>query len=217
MIAMMDRQALGRRAEAVFSEQWSRDHWELHSLLDRDSYSLQQSLLEGRRYDRALEIGCGTGMFTERLAPLADSIVAVDVAPNAIQRARARHLPSVDFRVANVMDFDPVADGPWDLIVMSETIYCVGWLYPFFEVGWMLSSLFAATRPGGRFLMANTYGHARDYLLLPFLIDSYRDLCLNVGFEREYETVFHGAKNGVEMDILVSLMQRPPVDTDAVG
>jgi hypothetical protein len=73
----------------------------------------------------------------------------------------------------------------------------------------MLASLFASIRPGGRFLMANTYGGERDYLLLPFLIDSYRDLCLNVGFRRERESVLRGEKHGVELEILVSLLQKP--------
>ena len=215
---MTDRVALGRKAEATFTEQWSRDHWELDSELDRSSYSLQLSLLVGRRYGRVLEIGCGTGLFTERLASVADHVLAVDVAPNAIERARARGLPPerVEFRVANVMEMDVAAEGPWDLVVMSETIYCVGWLYSFFDVGWMLSSLFAAIAPGGRFLMANTYGRDNDYLLLPFLIDSYRDLCLNVGFRPELETVFRGEKHDVQLEILVSLLQKPVVEAQHV-
>lgn len=212
MAAMSDRQALGKRAETAFTEQWSRDHWELDSTLDHDSHALQLSVLAGRRYGRVLEIGCGTGQFTERLAPLSDRVVALDIAPNAIERARARGLPaeSVEFRVANVMEFDARADGPWDLVVMSETIYCLGWLYSFFDVGWMVSSLFAAMRPGGRLLMANTYGRERDYLLLPFLVDSYRDLCLNVGFDMEREEMFRGVKNGVALEILVSLLRKDP-------
>ena len=206
----MDRRVLGLRAEAAFTEQWSRDHWELDSELDRSSHAFQLSLLEGRRYRRVLEVGCGTGDFTARLAPLADRILALDIAPNAIERARARGLPSdgVEFRVANVMDFEIGREGPWDLVVMSETIYCLGWLYSFFDLGWMLSSLFGAIRPGGRFLMANTYGREKDYLLLPFLIDSYRDLCRNVGFRLEHESLLRGPKHGIDLEILVSLFQK---------
>ena len=35
----------------------------------------------------------------------------------------------IDFRVANIMQYNPRAEGPWDLVVMTETIYCLGWLY----------------------------------------------------------------------------------------
>lgn len=205
------RERLNERARAAFTEQWSRDQWELDSDLDRASHEFQLSLLAGRRYARALEIGCGKGAFTERLMSLADRVVALDIAPNAIACARDRGLPAdaVDFRVANVMDYDPRAEGPWDLVVMSETIYCLGWLYPFFDIGWLVSQLFSATRSGGRVLMANTYGGPTDYLLLPWLIDTYRDLFLNIGYEMERAEQFGGVKNGVELRIQISVFRKP--------
>ena len=47
------------------------------------------ALLDGRRYRHVLEIGCGTGVFTRRLTTIAETVVALDVAPAAIERARA--------------------------------------------------------------------------------------------------------------------------------
>ena len=41
--------------------------------------------------------------------------------------------PAVEFRVANVMEFNPRSEGPWDLVVMNEMICFLGWLYPFFQ------------------------------------------------------------------------------------
>jgi len=107
------------------------------------------------------------------------------------------------------MDYDPNTEGPWDLVVMSETIYYLGWLYPLFDVGWLATEIFAATREGGRFLMANTYGGEKDYLLRPWLIDTYRNLFLNVGFDLEAEELVTGAKNGVEYEVLVALFSKP--------
>lgn len=212
MTHLDSRETLSRRATSTFTEQWSRDLCELDSQLDHDSHALQLRLLGGRRYGKVLEIGCGGGGFTQGLVPLSDRIVALDVAPNAIERARSRGLPAdaVDFRAANAMEFDAVAEGPWDLVVLSETIYCLGWLYSFFEVGWFASQLCSATREGGRLLMANTYGRPTDYLLLPWLVDSYRDLFLNVGFVQEHGEVFRGSKNGVDLSILVSLFRKDP-------
>ena len=88
------------------------------------------------------------------------------------------------------MDFPVRAKGPWDLIIMSETIYYLGWLYSFFDVGWFAAELLAATRTGGRFLMANTCGGVNDHLLSPWLIRTYRDLFLNVGYHLESEELF---------------------------
>jgi hypothetical protein len=117
---------------------------------------------------------------------------------------------TVDFRVANIMDYDVRADGPWDLIVLSETIYYLGWLYPFFDVGWLAAELFGATRDGGRLLMANTSGGVEDYLLRPWLIRTYRDLFLNVGYQLEAEEIFHGSKNGLNLEVLISLFGKLP-------
>jgi hypothetical protein len=115
------------------------------------------------------------------------------------------------------MDYDPCLEGPWDLVVLSETIYYLGWLYPFFDVGWLAQRLYAATRGGGRLLLANTQGECEDLLLLPWLIRTYRDLFMNVGFRIEAEEVFCGCKNGVLLEVLISLMVRPPGEAPPEG
>lgn len=137
--------------------------------------------------------------------------MAFDIAPHAISRARrlGADLPGVDFRVANVMDYAWQAEGPWDLVTINETIYYLGWLYPFFDVAWLAAQLYAATQSGGRLLMANTIDKdGDDKLLLPYLIYTYRDLFLNVGFQLETEEIFQGTKNSVAYDILISLFRK---------
>ena len=46
-------------------------------------------------------------------------------------------------RAANIMETEPESAGPWDLVVMSGTIYYAGWLYSFFDVDWLARRLFA--------------------------------------------------------------------------
>ena len=204
---------LARESQRFFEERWREgDPWEVESsALDQASYESQAALLRDRTYGKALELGCGSGAFTRRLAEIADRTLAIDVAPSAIERARAAGLDpnAVHFTVANIMDFDLRAEGPWDLVVMSETIYYLGWLYPLFDVGWLATEIFAATREGGRFLMANTYGGEKDYLLRPWLIDTYRSLFLNVGYRPEAEEVVVGTKDGVDYEVLVALFSKP--------
>jgi SAM-dependent methyltransferase len=205
------REEIKRAQDETFEDRWrAGDPWDLEtSVLDQQNYARQLALIADRRYGRVLEIGCAAGAFTRRLAPLADRILAVDVAPAAIERAQGEVPANVEFRVGDVMELDPVAEGPWDLVVMSETIYYVGWLYTFFEVGWLAEELFESTRPGGRFLMANTYGNASHSLMQPWLIDTYRDLFTNVGYALEAEERLRAEKGGVEWETAVALFEKP--------
>ena len=117
---------------------------------------------------------------------------------------------TIDFRVANVMEYDPPAEGPWDLVVLSETIYYPGWLYAFFNIAWLAVQLFMATRAGGRLLLANTQGDMKDYFVRPWLIRTYRDLFLNVGYHLETEEICRGTKHGVDLGILMPLLTKDP-------
>jgi hypothetical protein len=106
------------------------------------------------------------------------------------------------------MDYDPNTEGPWVFVVMSETICYLGWLYSLFDVAWLACQLLSATSVGGRLLMANTCGGVEDYLLRPWIIRTYLDLFLNVGYHREVEEIFHGTKNGVDIEVLISLFAK---------
>lgn len=210
---MSEREEPGRKIRAFFEDLWQRgDHWDLEtSEFEQARYVRQLRLLQGRRWGRVLEIGCAAGHFTRMLAPLADTVVALDVAEAAIERARAAGMAdgTIDFRAANVMEYDAETEGPWDLIVLSETIYYLGWLYPFFDVAWLGCRLFLATRIGGKLLLANTWTGHRDYLALPWLLHTYRDLFRNVGYQIEKAEVARGSKNDVEVENHVCLFQKP--------
>jgi SAM-dependent methyltransferase len=205
---MDQRQAINLKAKEFFDDIWRKgDFWGLEtSEFERAKYACQMKFLGDRRYRRVLEIGCASGCFSRLLASVADEVVALDVSPLAIARARSLStgLKGIDFRVANIMKYDPVAEGPWDLIVMSETIYYLGWLYSFFDVAWLGVKLFKATQEGGRLLMANTCEGVEDYLMYPSIIRTYRDLMLNVGYQLDAEDVFFGTKDGHELKVLVS-------------
>jgi SAM-dependent methyltransferase len=211
---VVERNALHQQIQSHYEAVWrSGDAWGLeNSAFDQTRYARQIALLEGRNYERALEIGCGSGCFTRMLAGIVDQVVALDIAAAAIERARSQTAGTapgrVDLRVANIMDFDLNADGPWDLIVFSEAIYCLIWLYPMFDVAWLAARLFEATRDHGRLLLVNTYGQEKDWLLRPWLIDTYRDLFRNVGFRLEAEEILRGTKEDTEMRVLMSLFEK---------
>jgi predicted TPR repeat methyltransferase len=199
------------RALEHFEKIWQDgEHWQLDDALDVASRDAQFALIADRRYSRALEVGCGAGAFSERLVDVTDDLVAIDIAPSAVDAARARGLerPGVRLAAADIMSFDITA-APWDLVVMSETIYCLGWTYSFYELAWMLRQLANSQPPGGRFLMANTYGRERDRTLEPWLIDSYLDLVVRVGYQLERRESVRGLKGGIEYDIALTLFTKP--------
>lgn len=209
---MTEREQKNSQASSFFDDLWARgDPWELESCdFERERYHRLISMLDPSGYDRVLEIGCGAGAFTRLLAPRARRLLALDVSGTAIAAAQIACAPSqAEFRVQNIMDYDPKQEGPWDLIVMSETIYYLGWLYSFFDVCWLASELFAATAPGRHLLLANTQGDIGDPLMLSCIVATYHDLFLNVGFQADAQEIFRGQKNGVSLDVVISRYRKP--------
>ncbi len=201
---MTDKEFADRKARSFFDELWGRgDFWAIESSpYEAGRLGALFDTVSDRRYGRALEIGCGAGAFTRRLAGVAERVLGLDVSEAAIARAREAQLPAnVDVEVANVMGYDFREAPGWDMVVMAETVYYLGWLYPFFDVAWLASELFLATAPGGRLVLSNTEGECDDRLILPWLIRSYHDLFRNVGFAVEREAVWTGVKDGIEMGV----------------
>jgi SAM-dependent methyltransferase len=203
-------------ARRWFDDLWSKgDPWDLDTNpFEQAKYDAQLAVLDADiatrgRYGRTLEIGCAAGVFTRRLAPRCEQVVALDIAEPAIREAREkRQLPNIEYRQANIMDWDKELDGDWDLVVLAETLCYLGWLYPFFDVAWLAHRLHEGTRPGGRLLLCNTCGGVADYLLKPWIIRTYHDLFRNAGFQVVQDTVFRGNKKGAEIEALVTLLQR---------
>ena len=98
------------------------DPWNYEtSAYEAEKYARSLALLPPRRFPRALEVGCSIGVMSEAIARRCDSLLGLDFAPTAIDRARARQIPGAQFEVAEVPKGWP--DGQWDLIVLSEVLY----------------------------------------------------------------------------------------------
>jgi ubiquinone/menaquinone biosynthesis C-methylase UbiE len=95
---------------------------------------------------RVLDVGCGTGVLTRRLAalPSVTEVVGVDVAPSLLEQARelARDLPNVTFAEADARAL-PFVDGSFDAVVFDSTLSHV----PGPEAA--LVEAYRALRPGG--------------------------------------------------------------------
>jgi len=75
------------------------------------------------RCDRALEIGCGTGVFSRKLARRAQEVVALDLSSEMIRVARSQSaaLRHLQFQVADFMTWD--AAGSFDCIATIATLH----------------------------------------------------------------------------------------------
>ncbi len=101
---------------------------------------------------RVLEIACGTGLWTEAIADVADTVVALDAAPEAVAIARERVTsPGVTFEVADV--FSWTTDERFDVIFFSAWLSHVP-MSRFAQFWRMLRGLLA---DGGRVLFIDEH------------------------------------------------------------
>lgn len=112
--------------DAYFDEQWSGtdDPWDQASrYYETRKYDLTAAMPRRRRYRRAFEPGCATGLLTERLLRRCDEVVAIDRHPHAVDvtRTRVGTNPGASLEVGRIPDDWP--DGAFDLIVLSEVLY----------------------------------------------------------------------------------------------
>lgn len=105
----------------------SPDPWSFEtSAYEQAKYQATLAALPRPRYRRALEIGCSIGVLTQRLARHCDTLVAMDPAAKALERARerCRALPHIGFVQGGVPGDWP--EGRFDLILLSEVVYYLG-------------------------------------------------------------------------------------------
>jgi SAM-dependent methyltransferase len=134
---------------------WHRDH-------PGQVLTSAVSAHEGR--GRALDVGCGAGVFSLWLAERGMQVTGIDLIPEAIamgraQRARASNrLPSLELMVADLFTYQP--DRPFDLVLDSGCLHSL--------VGGDLASyrrqLLRWLAPGGHYVLEH-WGkrHALDW------------------------------------------------------
>ena len=104
-------------------------------------------LLDPKPGERILDLGCGDGVLTEKIAALGAKVVAVDAAPDMVAAAKARGLD------ARVVPGQSLAfEGEFDAVFSNAALH---WMRPPEAV---LAGIYRALKPGGRFV-AEMGGH----------------------------------------------------------
>jgi predicted TPR repeat methyltransferase len=94
------------------------------------------------RFERALDLGCGTGLMGERLRPLADRLEGVDLSANMLIEARRKAIYD-RLEKADLVTFLLGEPGTADLIVAADVFNYVG------ELQGALAAAAGALREGG--------------------------------------------------------------------
>jgi hypothetical protein len=94
------------------------------SRYERERHATTVSALGGRRFARAWEAGAAAGHLAERLVDRCDLLVATDASGEAVALARARLGGRAE--VCRMVLPDEAPDGPFDLILLSDMLYYLG-------------------------------------------------------------------------------------------
>ncbi len=108
---------------------------------------------------KLLEMGCGAGNISLRLADRGYEVHGLDIAPTAIEwaqeQARERKL-EIDFRVGDVLDLKDYADESFDFVLDGHCLHCI--------IGddrkLFLASAFRVLKPQGFFHVRTMCGQA---------------------------------------------------------
>ena len=136
--------------ESLFAQ--GEDPWSYTTPYERAKYEQALSLLQGRDFHRALEVGCAEGHFSQLLAPRVGTLIAADIADIALARAAANCRDHTNIEYLRFdMSRDDIPTGV-DLIVCSEILYYMGSWENLVSVAKRLAR---ALDPGGRLLMTH--------------------------------------------------------------
>jgi SAM-dependent methyltransferase len=139
-----------------------RDPWGFEtSAYEAEKYERTVAALQGRRFDRGLEVGCSIGVLTAMLAARCDALVAVDVSELAVEQARRRLAELDHVSVERRTLPEEMPSGPFDLIVCSEVLYY--WDRELLLTA--LDALEAALAPGGSLLAVHWRPPTQTYPL----------------------------------------------------
>jgi SAM-dependent methyltransferase len=125
----------------VGSQHWDPERYERNARFVAELGAPLIELLAPRAGERILDLGCGDGFLTERLAALGCEVVGVDSSPEQVAAAQRRGLEA---RVARAEALPFVAE--FDAVLSNAVLHWVK------DAAGAIAAVRRALRPGGRFV-----------------------------------------------------------------
>ena len=100
-------------------------------------------LLSPQPDERILDLGCGTGQLTEKIALAGAEVLGIDRAASMIEKARQNY-PHLQFAVADARDFQ--VEQPFDAVFSNAALHWIP------EPDAVIRCIYQALKPGGRFV-----------------------------------------------------------------
>lgn len=128
---------------------------------EQEKFAATVAALPKARYRNLFEIGCSFGVLTERLAPRCEALLAVDVVPSVLDRARerCRRFGHVRFTEMSVPVGFPTER--FDAIVVSE----VGYYWSAADLVLARTRIAGALDAGGHLVLVHWTPEVHDYPL----------------------------------------------------
>jgi trans-aconitate methyltransferase len=125
------------------------DNWDSSLYDDRHSFVWRAGaslvdLLDPTAGQRILDLGCGTGHLTAKIAESGATVVGLDSSTSMIAQAR-QNFPKLTFVLADARDFR--FDEPFDAVFSNAALH---WIH---DAEAVVRSVAAALRPSGRFVL----------------------------------------------------------------
>jgi trans-aconitate methyltransferase len=179
--------------------------WDAQRYQSQHSYVFQHGqglvdLLAPQPGERILDLGCGSGQLTAKIAETGAHVIGIDQSPEMIAQARA-NFPAIDFRVANATTFE--LESPVDAVFSNAVLHWVK------DAVSAIACVRRALLPQGRFVL-EMGGHGNTGKLL----DAVREVAGPVESPWYFPTVGEYAalleSNGFEIR-LAMLFDRPTI------
>ena len=120
-------------------------------------YESLLSMLPQRHYRDVLDVGCGLGAFTRKLAPYAEHVTGTDISAAALDQARvlSADCPNVTYALGSILESNN-HERSYDLIVVADTLYYIDPLTDE-RLKSIARNIASRLAPGGLLMVVNHY------------------------------------------------------------
>lgn len=178
---------------------WDAQRYQRHSYVWKHGAGVVE-LLAPCAGEFIVDLGCGSGQLTARIAESGARVMGIDRSAEMIAQARA-NFPHIDFRVADATDFR--LDAPADAVFSNAVLHWVR------DAQAAIQCVVRALKPGGRFVL-EMGGRGNTRMLLDAVREAVGEISLpwfypSIG---EYAALLEAA--GLEVQF-ATLFDRPTV------